>query len=124
SANEHRPAVTNLGGCAAYCCPAGITLIIQPTPKRSVTMPNRGDQKVLVSGIRTCPPSFSAAKARSASASLGTEREREKPSKLGFSAEQPSDAITEVWPIRKRVCMILSSKQAGTIRGWLGSGLA
>ena len=31
----------------------GITLIIQAIPKRSATMPNRGDQNVFVSGILT-----------------------------------------------------------------------
>ena len=34
-------------------CRQGATLIIQPTPKRSASMPKRGDQKVFVSGIRT-----------------------------------------------------------------------
>src|SRR6266404_4993651 len=65
-----------------YFCPAGGTLPIQPMPKRSVTMPKRGDQNVFVSGMRTCPPSCSAAKARSASLSFGTDSEREKPWKL------------------------------------------
>lgn len=34
-------------------CSAPTTLIIQAMPKRSVSMPKRGDQKVLVSGICT-----------------------------------------------------------------------
>src|ERR1700674_544525 len=39
-----------------YLCSPGIKLIIQPIPKRSVTIPKRGDQKVFASGMRTCPP--------------------------------------------------------------------
>jgi len=42
------------------------------------------DQNVFARGIRTCPPSASAANARSASVSLGTESERKKPWKLGL----------------------------------------
>src|SRR5207245_9177852 len=45
-------------------------------------MPKRGDQNVLVSGIRTWPRAASTAKARSASASVGTASESEKPPKL------------------------------------------
>ena len=43
-------------------CSSPTTLIIQAMPKRSVSMPKRGDQKVLVSGICTWPPSDSAEK--------------------------------------------------------------
>src|SRR6266513_5416123 len=68
----------------------GVTLIIQPTPKRSSNIPKRGDQNVLLSGMVTLPPFANAAKARSASPSVATESESEKPSKLGFSVEQPS----------------------------------
>jgi hypothetical protein len=46
----------------AYFCAAGTTLIIQPIPKRSSSMPKRGDQNVLVRGMRTWPPSESALK--------------------------------------------------------------
>jgi hypothetical protein len=61
-----------------FCC-EGATAIIHPIPNRSSTMPKRGDQNVFVSGIFTCPASANALKARSASASFGTESEREKP---------------------------------------------
>src|SRR5690242_16178848 len=90
------------------------TLTIQPMPKRSATIPKRGDQKVFVSGIRTSPPSARAAKTRSASLSVGTDIAREKPWKLGFSREHPSEAITVVWPTRKLACIILFSKPGGS----------
>ena len=54
-------------------------MTIHPTPKRSATMPKRGEKKVLVSGICTWPPSASAANSRSASASSGTVSDSEKP---------------------------------------------
>src|SRR5204863_62770 len=38
--------------------------------------------------------------------------------------EQPSDAITVVWPTRKLACMILFSKPGGTVPGGCGSGLS
>src|SRR5215510_15135786 len=57
----------------------GATLTIQPTPKRSATMPKRGDQKVLPIGICTWPPWDRAANLRSASASFDVVSEREKP---------------------------------------------
>lgn len=63
----------------SYFCPSGATPIIHPTPKRSSNIPNRGDQNVLLSGIFTCPPCDKAANTRSASLSLGTDRDREKP---------------------------------------------
>ena len=47
------------------------TVTIQPTPKRSVTMPKHGDQNVLASGIWTWPPSERAVNARWASACVG-----------------------------------------------------
>ncbi len=46
-------------------------MTIHDTPKRSATMPKRGEKKVLPSGICTCPPLPSAANNLSASASLG-----------------------------------------------------
>ena len=57
----------NSDGCSQdagihAACSLLMTLIIQAMPKRSVSMPKRGDQKVLVSGICTWPPSDSAAK--------------------------------------------------------------
>jgi hypothetical protein len=95
-------------------------LTIQPIPKRSSSMPKLGDQKVRVRGILTCPPSAKAVKTRLASAWLGTATEREKPWKVGFSAEQPSDAMTVVLPTRKLQCMILFSNPGGT---WPGGEL-
>src|SRR5439155_24289349 len=109
---------------AVHACCEGATLIIHPIPNRSSSMPKRGDQKVFVSGIFTCPPLANALKARSASDSVATESESEKPSKLTLSVEQPSDAITVVWPTRKLACMILFSKPAGTAPGGGGSGLS
>ena len=46
----------------------GATVIIQPIPKRSVTMPKRGEKNVLPIGIWIWPSLASASKARSASA--------------------------------------------------------
>src|SRR5919108_548020 len=63
--------------------PQGATTIIHGTPKRSATMPKREEKKVLVNGICTCPPSARAANSRSASASLGTVSDSEKPWKFG-----------------------------------------
>src|SRR5579864_9311848 len=103
------------GNFVVYLWPEASTLTIQPMPNRSSTMPKRGDQKVLFNGISTLPPAERAAKARSASASLATERAREKPSNLGLSVEQPSEAMIVVWPILKLVCMILFSNPGGTL---------
>jgi hypothetical protein len=86
-------------------------------------MPKRGDQKVLDNGIRTCPPSASAANARSASASVGTDSDSEKPSKFAFSP-QPSEAITTVSPMRRLACITLFSQPGGTMSGLGGSGLS
>ena len=98
--------------------------IIHCTPKRSATMPKRGEKKVLASGICTWPSSASDAKSRSASASFGTVIASEKPWKTGRSVEQPSDAITVVSPMRKLACMIFSSKPGGTMPGAGGSGFS
>src|SRR5262245_52239695 len=100
------------------------TLTIHPTPKRSLTIPKRDDQKVFVSGICTCPPSARAANFRSASASFGTASEREKPWKLVCPVQCPSEAITVESPTRKLTCMILFSEPGGTIPGCGGSGLS
>src|SRR6188508_2961329 len=83
----------------------GATLTIQPMPKRSCNMPNFGDQKVFVSGIRTCPPSASAVKLRSASASVATLSASEKPENFPSSGEHPSDAISVLPPMRNVVCI-------------------
>ena len=45
------------------------TITIHETPKRSATIPKRGEKNVLVSGICTCPPSASAANRRIATCS-------------------------------------------------------
>ena len=71
------------------CC-AGGTDIIQAILKRSVSMPNCGDQNVFVSGISTVPPSARAANARFASASVGTFKASLKPLTFPSSGEQPS----------------------------------
>src|SRR5262249_21961582 len=57
----------------------GGTLIIHPTPKRSVTMPTRGDQNVFPIGICTCPRSARAANILSARVSSAIVMESEKP---------------------------------------------
>ena len=57
----------------------GSAITIQPMPKRSATMPNRGEKNVLASGICTCPPAASALNMRSASASSLAETESAKP---------------------------------------------
>src|SRR5262249_11022736 len=103
-----------------YCS----TMTIQPTPKRSETMPNRLAKNVLPSGIRTCPPSASAVNMRSASASFLASTESEKPSNLGLPCAQPSDAITGASPTRKHECMILLSLPGATMPGGGGSGLS
>ena len=59
-------------------------MTIHDTPKRSATMPKREEKNVLFNGICTCPPSASLANNRSASASLGTVSDSEKPWKFGF----------------------------------------
>src|SRR3546814_8087863 len=62
------------------------TITIQETPKRSATMPKRGLKKVLASGICTSPPSASAAKNFSASASSATVSDRDRKStRLNYS---------------------------------------
>src|SRR5512143_12003 len=64
---EHVPML--IFGTAQFCS-AGATLIIQPIPNRSSSIPKRGDQNVFVSGILIFAPSANALKALSASASL------------------------------------------------------
>src|SRR5262249_48523182 len=110
---EHRrPRLFYRGGC---------TITIQPTPKRSATMPKRGEKNVLVSGTCTLPPSPSALKARSASASFATVSDRLKPWKFGFPWQRPSDAITRESPILRHECITLFSAPGGTEPG-CGSG--
>src|ERR1700730_7716105 len=92
-------------------------MTIHDTPKRSATIPKRGEKKVLVSGICTCPPSASALNRRSASASLGTVSDSDIPWKPGLPWQAPSDAITVVSPMRRLACMILFSEPGATITG-------
>src|SRR5262247_2702327 len=92
------------------------TMIIQPTPKRSATMPKRLAKNVLPSGIRTSPPSASAANTRSASSSLALT-ESEKPSNFGLPWAQPSDAITDSPLMLRHECMILLSLPGATLPG-------
>jgi hypothetical protein len=61
----------------------GTTFTIQATPKRSITMPKRGDQNVWPRGIWIWPPAASAAKIRSAVATSGTESTSENPRAAG-----------------------------------------
>ena len=74
-------------------------MIIHETSKRSATMPKRGEKKVLVNGICTCPPSASTAKKRSASSAVSTASDNEKPLKLEPFSQRPSDARMIVSPI-------------------------
>ena len=71
-------------------------------------MPKLGEKKVLVSGICTWPPSLSALNSRSASAGLAALSASEKPWNVAFPWHWPSDAITEVSPIRKQECITFS----------------
>jgi hypothetical protein len=75
---------------------ACLTETIQPTPKRSWSIPYFGAQNVFSSGIVINPPSPKAAKTRSASASSATVIESEKPSKFASPSQRPSDAISNV----------------------------
>src|SRR5262249_16526223 len=100
------------------------TMIIQPTPNRSPTMPQRLAKTVLPSGIRTSPPLASAANMRSASASFLALMESEKPSNFGLPCAQPSDAITSSPSMSRHECMILLSLPGATMPGGGGSGLS
>src|SRR5688572_27919485 len=51
---------SHAGGPSFYQPAPCVTITIHDTPKRSATMPNRGEKNVLASGIWTCPPSPSA----------------------------------------------------------------
>src|SRR5262245_14273602 len=106
------------------CGAQASTMIIQPTPKRSATMPKRLAKKVLPSGICTCPPSASAANIRSAAASLLALRVSEKPSNFGLPLALPSDAMTSAPLMRMHACMILFSLPGGTMPGGGFSGLS
>ena len=64
----------------------------------------------------------SAANSRSASASSGTVSDSEKPWKPGSPWHRPSDAITVVSPMRKLICITLSSQPGGTMIGIRAAG--
>ncbi len=107
------------------CAPsAAASKIIQETPKRSVSMPKRGEKKVFAKGIWILPPSTSAAKTLSASASLSSVSVSEMPSNVGLPLQRPSEAITICSPMRNCICMILFSQPGGTMPGCGGSGLS
>src|SRR5262249_2345636 len=74
---DHRNPLCNAIDASSAAAQAS-TMIIQPTPKRSATMPKRLAKNVLPSGIRTSPRSASAANTRSASASFLALMESEK----------------------------------------------
>src|SRR5216684_1137979 len=76
-------------------------------------MPKRGEKKVLLNAICTCPPSARAANSRSASASSAAVKDSAKPRKSGCPRQRPSDPSTIVSPIRKAACMTLSSALGG-----------
>src|SRR2546427_9673180 len=82
-------------------------MIIQPTPKRSATMPKRLAKNVLPSGMRTSPPVASALNTRSASASCLALTESEKPSNFGLPRAQPSEAITDSPLVLRHEYMLL-----------------
>src|SRR5260221_4597947 len=104
---------------ADYCA----TRTIQPTPNLSATMPNFGEKKVLVSGIWTWPPSDSAAKVLSASASLFAVIDNEKPLKSGLPDAMPSEAITNASPTLNAACMILLSSDGAQFGFFSGLSL-
>jgi hypothetical protein len=85
-------------------------------------MPKRGEKKVRVRGICTLPPSPSFANSRSASASLGAESDRAKPSNFGPPPQRPSEARTVVSPMRKRACITLLPPPGGAMV-WSGLSL-
>ena len=87
-------------------------------------MPNLADKNVFASGIRTCPPSASAAKTRSASASVATFSASEKPLNFPSSGEQPSDAIRVLPPTRKLACITFFSQPGASMPGGGDSGLS
>src|SRR5215510_3852003 len=112
------------GVCVRYRTQVvGDVTTIQDTPKRSLTIPKRGEKKVLASGIFTCPPLLSPLKARSASASVLTWIDSVTPLNPRLSALSPSVAMIWVSPILKHECMILLSQLGGTLSGGGGFSL-
>src|SRR5262245_35866259 len=96
------------------------TITIQPMPNLSVSIPYRGDQNVLSSGMVTWPPALSAANALSAAASVFTERQSENPLKCEF-ASHPSEAMIVVCPTRNAECMTLFSNPGASLPGGGGA---
>src|SRR5262249_39892969 len=121
---DHRTPLCNAIDARAVSRAQASTMTIQPTPKRSATMPKRLAKNVLPSGMRTSPRSASAANTRSASASFLALMESEKPSNFGLPCAQPSEAITSSPLIARHECMILLSLPGGTMPGGGGSGLS
>src|SRR5690349_17020790 len=79
-------------------CQPCATRTIQFTPNLSATMPNRGEKKVLPSGIRTSPPWARAENFLSASASSLAAIDSAKPSNFGLPVLRPSDDMIVVSP--------------------------
>src|SRR5271169_566622 len=100
----------------AYCG----TITIQATPNLSVSMPKRGEKKVLASGIVTWPSSPSVAKILSASVSSLAKIVRAKPWKFGLPWLRPSEASSIASPIWICACMTLSLEPGETI-DWSGA---
>src|SRR3546814_11945553 len=80
-------------------------------------MPKRGLKKVLASGICTSPPSASAAKNFSASASSATVSDSDTPAKLALPWQWPSEPITREPPILSDMCITLSPPPGGIDSG-------
>ncbi len=102
---------------------AAATVTIQPIPNRSVSIPKHGDQKVGLIGIVIRPPSARAANARSASAAVGNEIERENPEN-GVEDSHPSDTITRHPPMRREACITFDSHPGGFAPSGVGWGFS
>ena len=88
---------------------------IHSTPKRSATMPKLDAKKVFASGMRTVPPSASAAKHRAASASSATWSASAGLPKVAWPLHWPSEAISLVSPITSSACRIFRSEPGGSM---------
>src|SRR5262249_44496209 len=106
-----RPSVVS----ASRQAPAGFSqLIIQGTPKRSVSMPKRTQLKVSPIGIWTVPPSDRAANRRSASAGVSTCTTTSQPLIPSYGMSGWASQPISTWsPRTMRACMILAPVLAG-----------
>src|SRR5262249_46107024 len=95
-----------------YDCSSQLT--IHGMPKRSTSIPNRGDQNVFSIGIVIVPFSASALNTRSASSGVFTCSATENPEGFAYCPGGESEAITIVLPMSSRACMILLPHSAGT----------